>query len=110
MTAVEELDPAGLQEVLGSERRAVLVDFHSPWCAPCRSLRRQLERLAGEHAAAARIVAVNVEVHAEVGRQFEVGALPSLILFRDGLQVHRFSGPTLPSEIAARLQALVPGP
>ncbi|WP_034271509.1 thioredoxin family protein [Haloechinothrix halophila] len=103
---IEELDTAGLRRVLRDESRAVLVDYWSPWCAPCRTLRPHLEQLADEHRDNARIVAVNVEAETEAAEQFEVASLPTLILFADGEMRRRFTGPTLPSELNQALTAL----
>ena len=47
---IDELDGDRASEVIHREGRAVLVDFWSPWCAPCRTLRPHLDRLAGQGA------------------------------------------------------------
>lgn len=39
-------EPKDLDEILKTEFRGVVVDFWSAWCAQCRPLRRQLQRLA----------------------------------------------------------------
>ena len=103
---LDELDGAGLDGVLRGERRAVLVDFWSPWCAPCRSLRPHLRALADEYRADARVVAVNVEAQPQLRERYQVTGLPTLILFKDGTARHRFTGPTLPAALAAGIEAI----
>ncbi len=106
---VDELDFVGLNEVLLAEERAVLIDFWSPWCAPCRVMRPHLERLADSFADRCRIVAVNVEKHEKVAERYEVQTLPTLLLMQGGDTVHRFVGATTVSELAGHLDALPAG-
>ena len=58
MSTMEDIRGAELDAVLHDDERGVLVDFWSPWCAPCRTLRPHLSRLAGEREESWRIVAV----------------------------------------------------
>lgn len=102
---IDELDLEGVERVLREESRPVLIDFWSPWCAPCRPLRRQLEQLAEERREDSRIVAVNAEQHPAAAERFAVSGLPTLILFKGEAPIHRFTGPTLPSEIDEKLAA-----
>ena len=100
---IDEVDQVGLNEVLLAEGRAVLIDFWSPWCAPCRVMRPHLERLADTYQDRCRFVAVNAEEHAELAERYEVQTLPTLVLVSGGDEVHRFIGATTPSALAARL-------
>lgn len=103
---IDELDQVGLNEVLLAEERAVLIDFWSPWCAPCRVMRPHLERLADSYADRCRIVAVNVEKHDSVAERYEVQTLPTLLLVDGGDVVHRFIGATTVSDLAGRLEEI----
>jgi thioredoxin len=107
VSLIDELDQAALDRVLREESRAVLVDCWSPWCAPCRVLRPHLERLAEEYCDSTRVVAVNVDAQPDAREALDVQALPTLVLFKDGAPVHRFTGPTLPREIATTLDGTV---
>jgi len=105
-SAIDELDVGGLEDVLGSELRAVLVDFWSPWCSPCRTLRPHLARLASEREIKWRFVAVDVEKHPEALETFGVQSLPTLVFMRGGVELHRFSGAELVSTIDVKLDEL----
>ncbi|MGI9334426.1 MAG: thioredoxin family protein [Gammaproteobacteria bacterium] len=106
MSGIEELEGDALQAVLATESRQVLVDFWSPWCAPCRTMRPHLRRLAEEREVDWRFVAVNAESQPAVAQSFQVRALPTLILFEDGAESFRFSGATTMGAIVDKLNEL----
>ena len=92
MSDVEELAAKTLHSAIGVESRILVVDFWSPWCAPCRTLKPHLSRLAACHAGRARFVAVNVAQDEELARQMQVQSLPTLLVFHDGKERYRFTG------------------
>ena len=103
MTGIDELDVAAVHDVLRGEVRNVLVDFWSPWCAPCRALRPHLHKLAAERSADWRFVAVNTEAHPTASDEFEVRSLPTLVFFRGGHELSRISGGVTLSSVVATL-------
>jgi thioredoxin len=110
LSAVEELAGEGLSAVLADESRGVLIDFWSPWCAPCRTMRPHLQRLAEEHRANWRFVAVNAEADADTASSFGVRALPTIVFYREGREAFRFSGTATISSIAGKLDELADQP
>ncbi len=70
----------------------VLMDFWAPWCGPCRALAPHLEALAREHGDRLLILKVDIEAHPDAATTYEVTALPTLVLFRDGDEVKRHVG------------------
>ena len=100
---MEELDPPALKEALSSELRGVVIDFWSPWCAPCRTLKPHLAKLAAEREQKWRFIAINTEAHPQLATEFAVTALPTVVLLRSGKELHRFTGTPLPSAVRDRL-------
>ena len=77
-------------EVLDSEH-PVLVDFWAPWCGPCRIVAPALEEIAGERDDL-RIVKLNVDDNQQTAAQYQVLAIPTMILFRNGAEAKRVIG------------------
>ncbi len=103
---LEELDRAGLEAIIASEARGVLVDFWSPWCAPCRTMRPHLRRMAAERAERWRFVAVNAADQEDAAQAFGVRALPTIVFFKGGAETDRFAGAAAISSIDAKLDEL----
>ena len=100
---VGEVDLAGLEATIAADHE-VLVDFWGPMCGSCRRLRPHLERLSDEYDGQVRFVAVNAERETSAAGRFGVTAVPTVVLFRDGVEVTRLAGAVLPSQVAAVLQ------
>ncbi|HZR17426.1 MAG TPA: thioredoxin [Verrucomicrobiae bacterium] len=68
----------------------VLVDFWAEWCGPCKMVAPELEKVAG---LGRWIVAkVNTEVLPDLARRFRISGIPTMVLFRGGVEVARRSG------------------
>ena len=101
--SIEEVDGTALGDVLNQESRGILVDFWSPWCAPCRTLKPHLNRMAEERADSWRFVAINAEENPEAVEKHSVKGLPTVLLFKGGEELCRFSGMAVPAEINSKL-------
>ncbi len=70
----------------------VLVDVWAPWCGPCRMVSPALEQLADELAGRLKLVKVNADDSPGVSNQFEVQAIPTLVLLNRGKVVDKQVG------------------
>ena len=103
---IEELDGAALAELLESEERGVVVDFWSPWCAPCRALRPHLDRIAAKEHERWRFVAVNTESDPTASETYRIRSLPTLVWFRGGRELSRLARGVTLSAVAEKLAEL----
>ncbi len=68
----------------------VMVDFFATWCGPCRMLGPVLEEASQE--TSAKIVKLDIDENEDLCRKYGVMAVPTMIIFKDGKQVDKFSG------------------
>lgn len=70
----------------------VLVDFSADWCGPCKMLGPILKEVKHEVGSKIKIVKIDVDKNQELSSKYQVMGVPTLILFKDGIQVWRESG------------------
>ena len=82
----------------------VLVDFWAEWCGPCRALAPTIDALATDFDGRATIAKLNVDEHPGVPGRFNVRAIPTLLVFKDGALADTIVGVVPKSQIAARIE------
>src|SRR3989344_2250893 len=72
-----------------------LIDFWATWCGPCRAAGPIIEELSEEYAGKVLVGKVDVDHEQELAGKYGVMSIPTVILFKDGVEVGRqvgFSG------------------
>jgi thioredoxin 1 len=75
-----------------TSKGVVLVDFWAPWCTPCKMIAPVVSELAEEFKGRAKIGKLNVDENKQVAANLGIRSIPTLILFKDGKPVERFTG------------------
>jgi thioredoxin 2 len=87
-----ELTNTNFDEVIVNSDIPVIVDFWAPWCGPCKMMGPVFEKTATKFPLKTLFVKVNTENEQNLGARFGIRSIPTLMIFKDGKEVHRVSG------------------
>lgn len=74
-------------EEVETSKEPVLVSFSADWCGACRNFRPVLEQIANTLQGKVKVALVNADRSASLLRQYTIRALPSILLFVNGVEV-----------------------
>lgn len=100
---ITELDSSNFDSTVSSGSAPVVVDFWAPWCGPCKAIAPILEELAEELGDAVKICKVNVDNNSEVASKYEIRAIPTILIFKDGAVADTVVGLTSKDDLKAKL-------
>lgn len=79
---MKEINSNDFKEAVLDVEGLVLVDFSATWCGPCKMQAPILEELSEE--VDFPIYSVDIDKSPEIAGRYNVNAVPSLMLFKDG--------------------------
>jgi thioredoxin 1 len=99
---ITELNSSNFEAAI-SASVPVVVDFWAPWCGPCKAIAPILEELAAELGEAVKICKVNVDDNSEIAGKFEIRAIPTILVFKDGAVSDTIVGLTSKEDLKAKI-------
>ena len=70
----------------------ILVDFWASWCMPCKMMAPVLNEVSEELTGNATVGKLNVEQNQAASSKYGVRNIPTLLLFKNGIEINRFVG------------------
>ena len=79
------------QFVENNKEQLALVDFHASWCSPCRLLGQIFDEIFPIDGVVVGGVDLD-EADEEIAAEHGVRNIPTVLFFKNGLQIDRFTG------------------
>ena len=102
----KEINDANYKELLESGK-PVVIDVWAPWCGPCRSIAPIVEELATAYEDRVIIGKYNVDDDTDLGVEFGIRNIPTLLFFKDGKMVEKHVGTITRDALTAKIEALL---
>ncbi len=87
--------------------KVVLLDFSATWCGPCQMQKPILKEIEAEMGDKVEVKLIDVDQHPDLAGKYEIHAVPTLIIEKDGAEVRRFTGVTNKDALNSELSQLL---
>jgi thioredoxin 1 len=94
---VLEVTGTNIEELLKSNA-SLVIDCWAPWCGPCRMMSPVIDELANDYKGKITFGKLNTDQNQDVAAKYEIQAIPTLLIFKDGKLADRKVG-ALPKKI-----------
>ena len=107
MSKVLHVNQSSFNEEVLNSQIPVFVDFWAEWCGPCRAIAPVLENLAKDFDGKVKIVKINVDKETELANKYNISAIPSLIIVKNGKEIDRIVGGATKEVYAERINKVI---
>ncbi|KAI8332844.1 thioredoxin-like protein [Chlamydoabsidia padenii] len=99
-----ETDSQNFDKAVLKADHPVLVDFYADWCGPCKMLGPILSKTV-EANPKVSLFKINVDDNMDIGQQYNISSLPTVVAFHKGEIVDSFVGMSNKSKVQAFVEA-----
>ncbi len=98
---------SSFEDLLKGSELPVLVDFYATWCGPCQMMTPILEQVGANLRDRLQVVKIDTDKYPNLATKYQIEALPTLVLFKDGQPAERIEGVLQAPQLIQHLSTLV---
>ena len=102
---IRTIDDVYFKEYISSTSTPIIVDFWTEWCGPCKIIAPILEELDKDYGETLQIAKLNVDFNHIIPVQYEVRSVPTLLIFKEGVDLGRIIGAVNKKSILDKLDS-----
>lgn len=88
---IKKIEKEEFEKEVLKNSKTVVVDFFATWCGPCQMLMPVLEEIAKERDDF-DIIEIDVDEAQELAMEYDIEAVPTMIIFKNGTAIDRLGG------------------
>lgn len=92
-------------EKVENTKGVVVVDFFATWCGPCKMLAPVFEGVSNEMGDKAKFFKLDIDESDNIAEKYRIAAVPTMIIFKDGIPVENLAGFMPKENIATKVKA-----
>jgi thioredoxin 2 len=98
-----QISDESFDRVIADAAVPVIVDFYADWCGPCKIMAPIFDELAAQRQGKVLVAKLDTDRHPALSRRLGIRGIPTLIVFKEGLEVARQVGAVPRSTLDALL-------